>query len=101
MTMLEGHPALTHTAIDHLSRGEINFARFLNTAARSSGIYSSYLQLHQATLQEDPELGKALDSVINTQELKSLDSIMTYQLSSMGLVQQLKDKVIPSCELYR
>jgi hypothetical protein len=59
------------------------------------------LQLHQATLQEDPELGKALDSVINTQELKSLDSIMTYQLSSMGLVQQLKDKVIPSCELYR
>jgi hypothetical protein len=33
MTMLEGHPALTHTAIDHLSRGEINFARFLNTAA--------------------------------------------------------------------
>ncbi|WP_085960638.1 AAA-like domain-containing protein [Cylindrospermum stagnale] len=26
---------------------------------------------------------------------------MTYKLSSMGLIKQLKDKVIPSCELYR
>mgnify|MGYP002776723279 FL=1 len=50
MAMLEGHPALTHTAIYHLSRGQINFAQFLNTVATSSGIYSSHLQCHQATL---------------------------------------------------
>ncbi|MGM3305054.1 AAA-like domain-containing protein [Anabaena sp. WFMT] len=101
MAMVEGHPALTHTAIYHLSRGDISFAQFLDTAATSTGIYSSHLQRHQATLQEQPELAKALDSIINSQQPISLDSLMTYKLSSMGLIKQLKDKVIPSCELYR
>ncbi|TVP61664.1 MAG: hypothetical protein EA343_13580 [Nodularia sp. (in: Bacteria)] len=101
MAMVEGHPALVHIAIYHLSRGEITFAQFLDTAATSSGIYSSHLQRHQATLQEYPELAKALYTIINAQKPISLDSLMTYKLSSMGLIKQLKDKVIPSCELYR
>ncbi|BAZ33094.1 TPR repeat-containing protein [Cylindrospermum sp. NIES-4074] len=101
MAMVEGHPALVHMAIYHLSRGEMTFAQFLDTAATSKGIYSSHLQRHQAILQEQPDLAKALDSVINAQQPISLDSLMTYKLSSMGLIKQLKDKVIPSCELYR
>ncbi|MEA5553452.1 AAA-like domain-containing protein [Anabaena cylindrica UHCC 0172] len=101
MAMVEGHPALVHIAIYHLSRGDISFTQFLDTAATSKGIYSSHLQRHQATLQEQPELAKALDSVINSHEPISLDSLMTYKLSSMGLIKQLKNKVIPSCELYR
>ncbi|HIK05199.1 MAG TPA: AAA-like domain-containing protein [Trichormus sp. M33_DOE_039] len=101
MAMVEGHPALVHMAIYHLSREEITFAQFLDTAATSKGIYSSHLQRHQATLQEQPELAQALDTVINAQEPVSLDAMTTYKLSSMGLIKQLKDKVIPSCELYR
>ncbi|MBD2361616.1 AAA-like domain-containing protein [Anabaena minutissima FACHB-250] len=101
MAMVEGHPALVHTAIYHLSRGDITFTQFLDTAATSTGIYSHHLQRHQVTLQEQPELAKALDTVINAQEPISLDAIMTYKLSSMGLIKQLRDKVIPSCELYR
>jgi class 3 adenylate cyclase len=101
MAMVEGHPALVHMAIYHLSHGEISFAQFIDTAATSSGIYSSHLQRHQATLQEQPELAKALDTVINARQPISLDASMTYKLSSMGLIKQLKDKVIPSCELYR
>ncbi|BAZ50694.1 hypothetical protein NIES4103_33110 [Nostoc sp. NIES-4103] len=101
MAMVEGHPALVHMAIYHLSRGEITFAQFLDTAATSSGIYSHHLQRHQATLQEQPELTKALNLVINAQQPISLDPSMTYKLSSMGLIKQLKDKVIPSCKLYQ
>jgi hypothetical protein len=101
MTMVEGHPALVHMAIYHLSRGEISFAQFLDKAATLSGIYSHHLQRHQATLQAQPELATALDKVINAQEPISLDAIMTYKLRSMGLIKQLRDKVIPSCELYR
>lgn len=101
MTLLEGHPALVHLAIYHLSRGEITFSQFLDTAATSSGIYAYHLQRHQATLQAQPELAKALNTVINAQEPISLDASMTYKLSSMGLIKQLRDKVIPSCELYR
>ncbi len=101
MALLEGHPALVHTAIYHLSRKEITFAQFLNTAATPSGIYSHHLQRHQVTLQEQPELAKALDIVINSQQPISLDSSMTYKLISMGVIKQLRDKVIPTCELYR
>ncbi|MBD2692341.1 AAA-like domain-containing protein [Anabaena catenula] len=101
MALLEGHPALTHLAIYHLSRGEMTFAQFLDTAATSKGIYSSHLQRHQVTLQEQPELAKALNTVINAQQPISLDPLTTYKLSSMGLIKQLKDKVIPGCELYR
>lgn len=101
MAIVEGHPALVHIAIYHLSRGEITFAQFLDTAATLSGIYSHHLQRHQATLLEQPELAKALDTVINAQQPISLDSSMTYKLSSMGLIKQLRDKVILSCELYR
>lgn len=101
MALLEGHPALVHTAIYHLSRGKITFAQFLHTAATPSGIYSHHLQRHQVTLQEQPELAKALDIVINSQQPISLDSSMTYKLISMGVIKQLRDKVIPTCELYR
>ncbi|WP_016951283.1 AAA-like domain-containing protein [Anabaena sp. PCC 7108] len=101
MALLEGHPALVHLAIYHLSLGEMTFAQFLDTAATSKGIYSSHLQRHQVTLQEQPELAKALNTVINAQQPISLDPLTTYKLSSMGLIKQLKDKVIPSCELYR
>ncbi|MEA5565502.1 AAA-like domain-containing protein [Anabaena sp. UHCC 0399] len=101
MAMVEGHPSLVHMAIYHLSRGDITFTQFLDTAATSTGIYSHHLQRHQVILQEQPELAKALDTVINAQEPISLDAIMTYKLSSMGLIKQLRDKVIPSCELYR
>ncbi|MCF4965920.1 AAA-like domain-containing protein [Nostoc sp. CMAA1605] len=101
MAMVEGHPALVHMAIYHLSREEISFAQFLDTAATSKGIYSSHLQRHQAVLQEQPELAQALNMVINAQEAISLDPITIYKLSSMGLVKQLKDTVVPSCELYR
>ncbi|ACK73810.1 conserved hypothetical protein (plasmid) [Gloeothece citriformis PCC 7424] len=101
MAMVEGHPALVHLAIYHLSRQEISFAQFINTAATLSGIYSSHLQRHQATLLEQPALAKALSTVINADEPVSLDSILSYKLSSMGLLKKLTDKVIPTCELYR
>jgi len=101
MAIVEGHPALVHIAIYHLSRGDITFAQFLDTAATSSGIYASHVQRHQATLEEHPELAKALHTVINAQEPISLEPLMTYKLSSMGLIKQLRNKVIPTCELYR
>jgi len=101
MAMVKGHPALVHIAIYHLSRGEISFDQFLDTAATSKGIYAAHLQRHHAILQEQPELAKALDAVMVALEPISLDTSMTYKLSSMGLIRQLKNQVMPSCELYR
>jgi hypothetical protein len=101
MSLVEGHPAFVHMAIYHLSQGEITLPELLETAVTQTGVYAYHLQRHQATLQEQPELAQALYTVINSTEPISLEPSMTYKLSSMGLIKHLKDKVAPSCELYR
>jgi hypothetical protein len=65
------------------------------------GIYSHHLQRHWATLKKQPELAQALDLVFQATEPVTLDPIVAYKLSSMGIIKQLGDKAIAGCELYR
>ncbi|MBW4549559.1 MAG: AAA-like domain-containing protein [Aphanocapsa sp. GSE-SYN-MK-11-07L] len=101
MDMVGGHPALVHTALYHLSRGEIALAQLLEMAPTASGIYSHHLQRHWVTLQEKPELLVALNSVMNATEPLSLEPIIAHKLGSMGLIKQLGHKAISDCKLYR
>lgn len=101
MAMVGGHPALVHLALYHLSRREITLSQLLETAPTATGIYAHHLQRHWATLQKQPELAQALDTVLNTTEPVALDPILTYKLSSMGLIKLSGDRAIAGCELYR
>jgi transcriptional regulator with XRE-family HTH domain len=101
MDMVKGHPSLIHTAIYHLSRGDITLAQLLETASTATGIYKHHLQRHWVTLAEQPELAQALDLVISSTQPMSLAPIVAYKLSSLGLIERLEDKAIPGCELYR
>jgi transcriptional regulator with XRE-family HTH domain len=99
--LVGGHPALVNIALYHLIREDITLAQFLKTAATATGIYHHHLQRHWVTLEEQPELLLALNSVMNATEPVSLELIVAYKLSSMGLIRQLRNKAIPTCELYR
>jgi hypothetical protein len=101
MDMVMGHPSLVHTAIYHLSRGDITLPELLETAPTATGIYQHHLQRHWATLAEQPELAQALNLVINAAQPMLLAPIVAYKLSSLGLIERLEDKAIPGCELYR
>jgi transcriptional regulator with XRE-family HTH domain len=101
MDMVRGHPSLIHTAIYHLSRGDITLAQLLETAPTATGIYKHHLQRHWVTLAEQPELAQALDLVISANQPMLLAPIVAYKLSSLGLIERLEDKAIPGCELYR
>ena len=101
MDMVGGHPALVHTALYHLSRGEVTLAQLLETAPTATGIYAHHLQRHWVILQEQPELAQDLDTVVSATEPVQLDPILAYKLSSLGLIKQSGDKVMPGCELYR
>ncbi len=101
MGMVGGHPALVHMAIYHLSRGEIGMSQLLQDAPTNVGIYGNHLQRHWATLQGQPDLLQALHTVMNCTEPVVLEPILNHKLSSMGLIRQLQDKVLPGCELYR
>jgi AraC-like DNA-binding protein len=101
MSMVGGHPALVNLALYHLSRQEITMSQLLETAPTAMGIYAHHLQRHWATLKRQPELDQALDTVFQASEPVSLDPIVAYKLSSMGVIKQLGDKAIAGCELYR
>ncbi|WP_319423565.1 AAA-like domain-containing protein [Pleurocapsa sp. FMAR1] len=101
MSMVGGHPALVSLALYHLSRQEITLRQLLETAPTAMGIYAHHLQRHWATLKKQPELEQALDVVFNASEPVTLDHILAYKLSSMGVIRQLGDKAIAGCELYR
>ncbi|MFN6212615.1 MAG: AAA-like domain-containing protein, partial [Microcystis sp.] len=101
MELVGGHPALVQTALYYLSREEITMTQILTSAASVTGIYAHHLRRHWAVLEQQPELAKALDRVMSAVEPVQLDPIIAYKLSSMGLLKQSGDKVVPGYELYR
>ena len=101
MTMVGGHPALVNLALYHLSRREITLSQLLETAPTGLEIFAPHLQRHWATLQEQPELAEAFDTVLNATEPVPLDPILTHKLSSMGLIKLSGTQTLASCELYR
>lgn len=101
MSIVGGHPALVSLALYHLSRQEITMSQLLETAPTAMGIYAHHLQRHWATLEKQPELAQALDTVFNATEPVTLNHILSYKLSSMGVIRQVGDKAIAGCELYR
>ena len=101
MDLVKGHPALVQIALYHLSREEVTLAQLLETAPTATGIYSHHLQRHWATLEKQPELAHALDTVMKATEPVQLSPILAYKLRSMGLIEQSGHKAMPSCQLYR
>ena len=101
MELVGGHPALVNIAFYYLVHGEITFEQLLETANNTTGIYNYHLQRHWVNLEEHPDLLLALNSVIKSTEPVSLEPIVAYKLSSMGLIKQIGNKAIPICELYR
>lgn len=101
MTIVGGHPALIHLTLYYLSQGELNLTQILETAPSATGIYAYHLQRHSATLQEQPELAQAFAKVIQKSQGIQLEPFLTYKLSSMGLIKQFGEQIMPSCDLYR
>ena len=101
MEMVGGHPALVNIALYHLKESSLTLSELLETASLPTGVYHYHLQRHRARLDEQTELWMSLHSIFNESEPTEVDPMTTYQLSSMGLVKSLGEKVVPSCELYR
>jgi hypothetical protein len=101
MALVGGHPALIHLALYHLKREDLTLDQLLATASTPRGIYHHHLQRHWAILKQQPTLLRAFQTLLNINEPLYLESNLAYQLSSMGLVKHLQNKVTVSCELYR
>lgn len=101
MSILGGHPYLIRLAMYHVSCDRFDLETLLANASKESGIYSSHLRRHLATLQQKPSLAASLKDVVNANQPVELNPRSTYLLYSMGLVQLTDNQVIPRCNLYR
>ncbi|NET88309.1 MAG: diguanylate cyclase [Kamptonema sp. SIO1D9] len=99
--MLGGHPYLVHLAFYHLHNQTFILEKLLETAPTQTGIYRQHLQNMWVTLQEQLELGAAVQKVIASQDWVQLEPIVAYQLESMGLVKLDGNLAKIDCDLYR
>ena len=101
ISLVGGHPALIQIALYHLSQKEITLAQLLKTASTPEGIYHNHLRRQWWTLQQEPELVEFFKILLHTNRPLQLKPIVAYKLSSMGLIRQIGDEAIVSCQLYR
>jgi hypothetical protein len=102
MDLVGGHPYLLQQAFSHLkSYPNTTLNQLLVEAPTDAGIYSHHLREHWLNLQQEPKLIDALQIVINDTKPVRLESILAYQLQSLGLVKLVGNEVEPRCQLYR
>lgn len=100
LEMVGGHPYLVQRAIYSLTRQDITFEQFLQTAYTESGIYSDHLRGHLWNLQQHPELAAAMKKVVAATNPVQLESMQAFKLQSLGLVRVERNEVKPWCNLY-
>jgi AAA-like domain len=105
MTMVGGHPYLVRVALYHLAQPATglwgNLKQLLEYAATDNGIYTPHLRRQLGILRKNKKLSSAFKQVIGNNKPISLDSILSYQLYSMGLIKWQNNQVIPRCLLYQ
>ena len=101
MDAIGGHPYLVRLAMYQIKTQDITLKQFLSESLLATGIYSNPLRRLQNILKKSTELTLAYSKVVNSEEPIALDSVVIYQLHSIGLVKYQQNLVVPSCKLYR
>lgn len=102
MQLVGGHPYLLQQAFSHLkSYPDITLEQLLAEARTDAGIYRHHLREFWLSLQQEPKLMAAFETVVTSTKPVRLETISAYQLQSMGLVKLAGNEVEPRCQLYR
>ncbi|BAZ50697.1 hypothetical protein NIES4103_33140 [Nostoc sp. NIES-4103] len=102
MQLVGGHPYLLQQAFSHLkSYPDVTLEQLLAQAPTDAGIYSHHLREYWLSLQQEPKLMAAFQTVASSRKPVRLETILAYQLQSIGLVKLSGNQVEPRCQLYR
>lgn len=101
MAMVGGHPYLVRLAFYYLGEQDLTLDNLLQDAPTDTGIYEVHLRRHLGSLIENPELALALKEVVRAPEPVRLETMQAYKLYRMGLIQRIRDRVVPRCQLYQ
>lgn len=102
MQLVGGHPYLLQQAFSHLKNyPDVTLEQLLAEATTDAGIYRHHLREYWLSLQQEPKLMAAFQTVVTSTKPVRLETISAYQLQSMGLVKLSGNQVEPRCQLYR
>ncbi len=101
MGMVGGHPYLVRLALYHLARQDVNLEVLLEQAPTESGLYADHLRRHLWNLEQHPSLAAAVRRLVKSEGPVRLESVVAFQLHSMGLVDLLGNEVTFRSDLYR
>ena len=101
MTIVGGNPYLIRLALYHLAADNLTLEKLLEDAPTDAGIYRDRLLCHLEALQQNLDLAKAFQKVINSTEGTLIETFTKRKLYRMGLIEERGDRVFPRCELYR
>jgi hypothetical protein len=104
--LIQGHPYLIQLLFYHLRQSTQPVEQYLpvllQQAATPTGIYGEHLRRHFMAIVAAPDLQIALMQVLKSDVSVQIDTILAYQLESMGLIRWVDNsKVKISCRLYQ
>jgi protein SERAC1 len=99
--MIDGHPYLLRTALYQIATGNLTLEQFLKVAATDEGLFRGFLHPYLSLLEEDNLLKAAMKKVIESDIPVNLDSVQSFKLRSLGLIEFKENKVQCLCNLYR
>ncbi|MEM8723683.1 MAG: AAA-like domain-containing protein [Cyanobacteria bacterium P01_G01_bin.39] len=101
MDLVNGHPYLVEQAISYLKNNtNSSLLAIIKTGATESGIYRDHLRHLFRLISQHSELLKAFKKVIMDSHSVRLDSLHSYKLHSMGLINLQGNNVVSRCRLY-
>ena len=101
VNIVGGHPYLINLAFCHVVIQNANIEHIVQESTTDTGIYRDYLRGLLVTLGKHSDLAAAFRQVIKADAPITLNTIVAYELESMGLVKLKGNQTIASCELYR
>lgn len=99
--MIDGHPYLLRAALYQIATGNLTLEQFLKVAPTDEGLFRGFLHPYLSLLEEDKLLKTAIQKVINSDIPVKLDSVQSFKLRSLGLIEFKGNEVQCLCNLYR
>ncbi|WP_039729499.1 AAA-like domain-containing protein [Leptolyngbya iicbica] len=101
MSLVGGHPYLTHAVLAQVPDTAADPQDLLNQAMQPSGVWGEYLRRGYASVRHQPDLIDTLQQLVKAPHGLKLPLHLAYQLENVGLVHYDGDRYRLSCELFK
>ncbi len=99
ISFIGGHPFLSRKVLYTMVNEKQSFTQIVSNAYKSKSIFSDHMRRYLWILKENEKLIEVLRAILNEEDCE--DDASCYILEATGLIKNLLDKPIFSCELYR